>query len=219
MRIRDCKTLIEDAVAPGPSRGQEEFLTLIPFRAFVPRVRDSSNLLTLDETRARMKQAIADFDKSDTWRYIETTLESLDALPRLDKMLAFGCGEPSDRRYGVRYAMQHAFMLRLGAWIAERQGHDVACYTQERYWYDQDRQALTEAGYIVMDNPKGFLEVADNTAVFAFNCVWLQPVTLELGKPGLLFCNTFTDTPVDMAFEQWISNWTDDEDDNWIPPL
>ena len=154
------------------------------------------------ETRAILHQQKAKWDASDACRQLVATLEMLadvGSLPRVDKVIAFTCFNPSDVQAAEESATEHASVPSLRDFFA-RQRHQpttsVRCYAQDPLYQDADREVLGELGMTVLDHPRGFLEVDDSTAVFSqLPTAPIRQVIADIARPALMIWNRICEIP------------------------
>ncbi|KAM7196858.1 hypothetical protein V8F20_006825 [Naviculisporaceae sp. PSN 640] len=66
----------------------------------------------------------------------------------------------------------------------------IKCYAQEPQFTENDKTVLGEHGVSVLDDPHGFLEMDDETAVISFNAnVPVRSITAELARPAIMIWN------------------------------
>ena len=66
----------------------------------------------------------------------------------------------------------------------------MQCYAQDPVYEDVDRRVLGELGMTVLDNPRGFLEVDESTAVFSLAPeVAVRQIVVDIAKPALMIWN------------------------------
>ncbi|KAK3935943.1 hypothetical protein QBC46DRAFT_297140 [Diplogelasinospora grovesii] len=90
---------------------------------------------------------------------------------------------------------QHALILTIRDFLAKR-GHVVQCYAQDPIYTDIDRQALDEHGITVLDDPKGFLEIDEETVVISqYPDIPVRQITADITRPALMIWNTVKEKP------------------------
>lgn len=130
------------------------------------------------------------------------TLEKLadaGSLPQVDKVVAFACFNLSDVEMAEKSATEHALVLALRDFFARQQHRPtigISCYAQDPLYQDVDRAVLGELGMTVMDNPRGFLEVDDATAVFSQALeAPVRQVIADIARPALMIWDRVCEIP------------------------
>lgn len=67
-------------------------------------------------------------------------------------------------------------------------GHGpIQCYAQAPVYTEADKQVLAHEGITVLDDPKGFLELDEQTAVFSVGPqVPVRQITADLTRPAMM---------------------------------
>ncbi|OIW33192.1 hypothetical protein CONLIGDRAFT_676994 [Coniochaeta ligniaria NRRL 30616] len=118
-----------------------------------------------------------------------STLNSI-TTPSVGKIVAMACGNltyPYDRR---RCAYQHALILVLRSFFAERQHQaeeDIHCFAQDPAYEDVDKKALSDVGITVLRNPRAFLEVDASSIVFScYPSAPIRQVVADMARPAIM---------------------------------
>ena len=113
-------------------------------------------------------------------------------LPRIKKIVAFACGSlvlPYDlASINEISAVQHAIMLTLRDCLAAKQpGTSIEYRAQDIDYSDVDKQVLGEVGIATVDDPYGFLEVDEDTVVFAqYPSVPICQIIADIARPAMM---------------------------------
>ncbi len=87
-------------------------------------------------------------------------------------------------------AGQHALALSLCDLISSQQdvsGDIVTCYAQDPAYTDVDRSVLSQAGFIVLEDPRGFLELDDTSIVISFGAdIPVHDIIADIARPAIL---------------------------------
>ncbi|KAM3498528.1 hypothetical protein MY10362_008157 [Beauveria mimosiformis] len=127
----------------------------------------------------------------------------VSALPlplRIRNVVALACGSPETTTMttavaGRRSVMQHALVLALRDVLG---GGGVACVTQDAGYYTvTDKVVLKGERVAVVDDPRGYLEVGDETVVVA---VWpgnvpVWDVVCDVARPAVLVWHEDAERP------------------------
>ncbi|EJP70514.1 uncharacterized protein BBA_00144 [Beauveria bassiana ARSEF 2860] len=127
----------------------------------------------------------------------------LSALPpRIRNIVALACGRPktmmTTAMAGRRSVTQHALMLALRDVLGGGVGGGVACVAQDAGYYTViDKTVLEGERVAVVDDPRGYLEVGDETVVVA---VWpgnvpVWDVVCDVARPAVLVWHQDAERP------------------------
>lgn len=107
---------------------------------------------------------------------------------QLTKIVAFALGWMS---YDVDYptaknsAMQHAALITLRDFEADEKG--LPCFSQEPSYSDVDKAILKKRGITPIENPHGFLEVDEHTAVVCLGAdAPIHQIVADITKPAVI---------------------------------
>ena len=190
-----------------PSRA---FLTMtvraepVPVLPATGEVVPQSPVRPAPETRAILQQEKAKWDAGPACRELLATLQRVadtGRLPRVAKVVAFACNRPSTTKRAERVAAEHALVLSIRDFFAQR--HEptttataMPCYTQDPVYEDVDREVLGELGMTVLDNPRGFLEVDESAAVFSqAPDIAVRQIVADIARPALMIWNKVCEIP------------------------
>ncbi|KAK4457275.1 hypothetical protein QBC42DRAFT_256483 [Cladorrhinum samala] len=153
--------------------------------------------LPLHLARKNFERERALFQRGEQVAKLRSVLDPLwqsNQLPTVKKVVAFACaGVAWKDDLSAVPSRQHALALFVRDYFAERQGSEVQCFAQEPTYNDVDREILEDAavGFKVLEDPWGFVEVDDETAVLAFAPnVAVRQIVADLARPALMFWNT-----------------------------
>jgi len=79
----------------------------------------------------------------------------------------------------------------------------IGCYAQDPDYTDIDREVLEQSGITILDDPQGFLEVDDSTAVLSFGAnIPLRQVIADIARPAMMVWdrNEFSDEVLTKSF-------------------
>lgn len=91
---------------------------------------------------------------------------------------------------------QHALILTLRDMFCDKLSYDssqektIKCYAQDPIYNDSDIGALASLDITVLDDPDGFLQLDEETAVISIAPnICVKQVVTELSRPALIFWN------------------------------
>ncbi|KAK4032782.1 hypothetical protein C8A01DRAFT_40756 [Parachaetomium inaequale] len=172
------------------------------------------------ETRAILHGQRTKWNASNAYRQlVKAMLADAGSLPRVDKVVAFACFNPSDVEAAEKSATEHALVIISLRDFFARQQHQpttsVRCYAQDPLYQDVDREVLGELGMTVLDHPRGFLEVDDATAVFSQSpTAPVRQVIADIARPALMIWNRICEIPREGS---WVG--VTEQSDNISPRL
>ncbi|KAL5344101.1 hypothetical protein BJX70DRAFT_393522 [Aspergillus crustosus] len=135
--------------------------------------------------------ALRIWEESEAWAQVKTTILFSPAATKVRKIIGLGCGTmglpDGIPHFSYGPAFQHAFLLTMKRLLQENCIGEIMCGVQDPMYSDKDRVALGVRGIVVLDDPKGFLEVDDTSLVFA--CapdVPVKQIVADIARPAVL---------------------------------
>ena len=172
-----------------------EYLRDATTKQFLPRPkRDPA-----ERAQAALDAGIAEWEASEEYRGFRATLAGV-ALPKITKIVAFANSTLSmGGEFRTCSTQQHALMLTLrDVIVASRRSNNaqgqapgpdekIQCFAQDPMYSDADKEVLLKAGIAVLDDPRGFLEVDDDTAVLCFSPnIPVRQIVADIARPAVL---------------------------------
>ncbi|KAL2134440.1 hypothetical protein VTI74DRAFT_152 [Chaetomium olivicolor] len=125
--------------------------------------------------------------------------ELLDAVlpPRVNKIVAFACFTMTVKSEQLRTVFQHTMVLTMlnilqRRRLDERQP-EIQCFAQDPFYTDTDEEILGQAGVTVVQDPRGFLEVDDQTVVISFSPdAPIRQIIADIARPAVLIWDRVT---------------------------
>jgi hypothetical protein len=126
------------------------------------------------------------------------------SLPTVSNIVAFACCTMAVKDIQECTVPQHALVLTLRDIFQtrqqqqdymERQQHaeqppEIRCFAQDPLYDDADEEILRRAGITVVEDPRGFLEVNDQSVVLSFSPnAPVRQIIADLGRPAILVWN------------------------------
>jgi len=155
-----------------------------------------------DSTRQDFNSGVQAWRQTEECKRIESLLET-EALPaNITKIVAFALGDIARARSAqARHICQHALVLCVRDALERRQGPGqpaIQCFAQEPAYSDVDGKVLGEAGITVLRDPRGFLEVDDQTVVISIAPnIPVRQVVADIARPAVLMWDFVNDPPRD----------------------
>lgn len=134
-------------------------------------------------------------------------LEGISSPIPINKIVCFGLGRLDwpgvDTNANLaasvrRCSKQHAFALTMAeavrTWCSASRTSDVKCYAQDPAYDAVEKEVLKNVGITVLDDPKGFLEVDQNTMVISSSPnIPVKQVVADGIWPAAMIWNTVID--------------------------
>lgn len=156
--------------------------------------------LALEEARGSFQQTRIAWEASKQCEELKLLLGSAD-IPPVRKIVAFAC---STMRWGdkVRHRsiVQHALILTIRDCLTKHIQSDnlgiVECYVQDPTYTSTDRQVLEDYGITVLDDPRGFLEIDEETIVLSHAPdIPVRQITADLTRPAMMIWDKVKERP------------------------
>ncbi|GFF53100.1 hypothetical protein IFM58399_09484 [Aspergillus lentulus] len=145
---------------------------------------------------------LRNWEGSEAWRDIKSTLSSLNLNIKIGKVIGMACGSftPTlDCRGSRRSAVQHALLLTLKSFLQESNlgTTDVACYVQDPGYSNTDWLVLQRSDIKVLEDPEGFLEMDDASLVFSCSPnICVKEIVADIARPPILiWCTVKEEDP------------------------
>ncbi|GIK01975.1 hypothetical protein Aspvir_006018 [Aspergillus viridinutans] len=145
---------------------------------------------------------LRDWEGSEAWSGIKSTLSSLNLNTKIAKVIGMACGTftptlecPGSRRSAV----QHALLLTLTSFLQESNlgTGEVACYVQDPGYSKTDRLVLEKSDIKALEDPEGFLEMDDASLVFSCGPnICVKEIVADIARPSILiWCTVKEEDP------------------------
>ena len=87
-----------------------------------------------------------------------------------------------------RAASQHGLLLTLKEWLQQRNPkEEIPCYAQDPIYNSMDKQILGEAGGEVIDDPRGWLEVDEQSMMISVAPnVPVKEIITDIARPAVI---------------------------------
>jgi hypothetical protein len=147
---------------------------------------------TIDEVRLEYAIYEDAWRKSEACKNLEQQLMAV-ATPRVKKVIGFGLGDLQwfGDRACARSHTQHIALKAMARILELKAGHEIKCFVQDPAYTGVAKAFLQSIGVIVLDDPKGFLEVDSDTLVFSV-CpnVPVKQIVADLKWPAAMIWDT-----------------------------
>ncbi|KAK4099262.1 hypothetical protein N658DRAFT_430361 [Parathielavia hyrcaniae] len=159
--------------------------------------------------RSRFEQAKRSLETSHNFAQLKAALTSVVLSPGngVDKVVALACSTMTwaDHDGAMPSMAQHILALTVRDVLARRYAAgpqrkgvpEIQCYAQDPMYMPIDEQVLDEAGFIVLDDPRAFLEVDESSVVIAIAPdIPIRQIVADIARPAIMIWEKFdvTDT-------------------------
>ncbi|KAK4033619.1 hypothetical protein C8A01DRAFT_49833 [Parachaetomium inaequale] len=87
----------------------------------------------------------------------------------------------------ARSVAQHVLVLAVRKWVAAAARGVVKCYAQDPSYTAVDKRLLRNKGVTVLEDPRGFLEVDDDSVVISISpTVPVRQIVADIARPMVL---------------------------------
>ncbi|KAI9376436.1 hypothetical protein BJX61DRAFT_530850 [Aspergillus egyptiacus] len=193
----------------------------------------------LKEVQTAFSKSLLKWEESETCKTLQYHLSTIKFSKPIRKIIGFGLGtlsELSDEYHMTRAHAQHAAMGTMvrallkargaGANLTRGSGADgngiggdeegIRCYAQDPAYTDVDVELLRGIGITTLDDPKGFLEVDEQTLVFSVSPnVPVKQVVADVQWPGGMIWNTVSLVEKEARWEKKVR----DGEEYWVFPF
>jgi hypothetical protein len=152
-----------------------------------------------EDTEAGYQSSRKAWLSSQTFQSLKTNLDSITFALKVTQIICFGLGSLAHSRANP----QHAVVESLISYFKEKTGHNVRCYAQDPAYSESDKEFLKRAiGIDIIEHPKGFLEVDENTFVISISPdVPVKQIVFDLQQPAAMLWNTVG--PMEDEIKSW----------------
>lgn len=151
--------------------------------------------LPLEDVRETLAGVIEAWEAGACCKQLRASLQTAAWIPPVTKIIAFACGSVSHKTHDCsRSLKQHAFALTIRDVLESRRrssggagGGEIRLCVQDPVYNEVDRAVLLEHGITVLDDPEGFLEVDDDSAVLSFSPnVPVKQIVADIARPAMI---------------------------------
>jgi hypothetical protein len=145
---------------------------------------------TPETVQTAWEAAVKTWEDSEDCKQLRSLFQVVP-LPRVNKIVAFACsgfGDGSNRPCAL---YQHALILTLRDILENRpDGEKVKCFVQDPIYTETDEHVLGNARITVLGDPRGFVEVDDQTLVISFAPnIPVRQIIADIARPPVMVWN------------------------------
>ena len=148
------------------------------------------NLAPVEQVQKTLDAGIKAWKASREYRRLRSVLETA-ILPKITKIIAFGNSTMAVANdTASSSSRQHALMLTVRD-IANRHRtpgqRKVRCFAQDPMYSEADEQVLRKLGITVLEDPRAFLELDDETVVLSFYPNFpVRQIIADIARPAVM---------------------------------
>ncbi|KAF9895186.1 hypothetical protein FE257_000088 [Aspergillus nanangensis] len=178
---------------------------------------------TLDEVHSAFLAKRHLWTTTSTYHDLVHHLSTLPLSTPISKIVCFGLGPMGrlESYHTARAHVQHAAVETMAAVLAARgatAGRKIECFAQDPAYDAVDVELLRRIGIVVLDDPKGFLEVDEETLVFSVSPnVPVKQIVVDGRWPAAMVWNTVM--PAEKDRKQWVKIMEKNGDETWTSPF
>ncbi|KAK2749836.1 hypothetical protein FQN57_005250 [Myotisia sp. PD_48] len=161
--------------------------------------------LPTKQVQENLSTTLEYWKSSEAYTELKSVLTSNWSSLKVNKIATFGLGSPSiggkdtadatkdtpRDRSRARSLYQHSLIIALHMLISGLSNHgDIKCLAQEPKYTDVDKEVLQEFGVTIVDDPYGFLEADETTAIVSIAPhAPIKEIVTELAHPAVMIWN------------------------------
>jgi hypothetical protein len=143
----------------------------------------------LEKVAETFQKHAQDWRETEVAKKLVQILTTHAATHQITKIAGLALG-PISHHYekSPRCYIQHALLLTLRKWLADQEKtEDVVCYAQDPCYRSVDRDVLKEHGVEVIDDPRAWLEIDDESIVFSVSPnVPVKEIVADIARPAIV---------------------------------
>ncbi len=132
---------------------------------------------------------------------LKSALAMVAIPPGINKIVALSCSSTTwandDGAGAKRSIAQHILALKVRDFLATSYGSDapeIKCYAQDPIYTAVDEQVLSSEGFVVVDDPRAFLEVDEESVVICLSPdIPVYQIIADIARPAILLWDRVTD--------------------------
>lgn len=144
------------------------------------------------EVQRSFEHGVRIWQTSKVCKHVETTLRTIQLNGSVSRIVAFSNGTVSIDD-SQRMILQHALILTMSDVLQSLQadsGIKIQCFAQDPAYIKTDRKVLQDAGITVLEDPRAFLEVSDESVVLSFAPdIPVRQIVTDLARPAIIICD------------------------------
>ena len=154
-----------------------------------------------EQVRDAFEAGVRQWERSPNCRHFRGILDAaLPARVAVSNIVAFACSTMTIKKAQTFTIAQHAMVLTILDVLqarakkeASRQKQEIRAFAQDPYYNDTDAEILGQAGIIVVEDPRGFLHVDDQSVVLSFapNAP-IRQIVADIARPAILIWDRVT---------------------------
>lgn len=152
-------------------------------------------------TKLRFEQAKHFWEVSESLvAQLQSALSLVATPPRINKIVALGCSTVTwvdgDEDATMPRIAQHILAPAVRDFLANNYGPDapeIQCYAQDPVYTAIDERVLSSQGFVVIDDPRAFLEVDEASVVICLAPdISVRQIIADIARPAILLWDRIT---------------------------
>ena len=139
---------------------------------------------------------------------LKSALTPVAVPPGINKIVALSCSSMTwvndQNAATVPSIAQHILALKVRDFLAASSGSDtpeIQCYAQDPSYKPVDQQVLTREGFVIVDDPRAFLEVDEASVVICLSPdIPVQQIVADIARPAILLWDRVSEENADSSW-------------------
>ncbi|KAL2015574.1 hypothetical protein VTK56DRAFT_5207 [Thermocarpiscus australiensis] len=136
-----------------------------------------------------LEEGIKQWEGSRNCRHLRDLFDAI-MPPKVNKIVAFACSTMTAKSLQPRTVYQHCLLLTILDILRSRRSEEqpeIRCFAQDPFYTDTDEEVLGKAGVTVVQDPRGFSEVDDQSVVVSFAPdAPIRQIVADIARPAVM---------------------------------
>ncbi|KAJ5761411.1 hypothetical protein N7533_003450 [Penicillium manginii] len=159
---------------------------------------DLENIKDRETVTKDFQEKFQAWEESETCAHFKSILSSEVSGHEINKIVGLACGSlalPNNEQA----TNQTAVLVSVRKWLKEREKKDdISCYIQDPMNTSVDREVLTDIGFEMIDDPRGWLEIDERSVVLSVAPnVPVKEIIADTARPAVVIWNRVPDEDTD----------------------
>lgn len=148
-----------------------------------------------------LREQIHLWRQSEMWSRLLQALDTSAAKHEITKVIGLALGNLWLAGETARHSRQHALLLTLRQWLLQHK-ENFPCYVQDLVYNSTDASILEEHGVEIIEGPRAWLEIDDNTMVVSVAPnVPVREIIVDIARPAVVIWEQIE--PKDDMEDEW----------------
>lgn len=163
---------------------------MLPWDPITNSIKSQMGPKQVDMVSKAFRAKFEDWQRSKECGRVRAILESATLPGPITKIVAFACASLYKNRVRAS-CYQHALMLTVKEILEDRQHESVQCFAQDPDYTDGDKAVLGSEGIVVLDDPRAFLEVDNQSVVISRGAnICVRQIVGDIARPAMMMWDT-----------------------------